>query len=164
MPVAFPVVATLFITCGLQAAGKTTLAKRLEQEQSALRLTADEWLRELHPALAGAELEPLRDPVERVQWGTAIRALDLGCNVVLDWGLWSRQERDHYRSKARALGARVVLCVLDPPIDERWERLSLRNVGLPDDSYLPITWAELEATAALFQRPTPEELALFDPL
>lgn len=96
--------ATLFITCGLQAAGKTTLAKRLEQE------------------------------------------------------------RDHYRSKARALGARVVLCVLDPPIDERWERLSLRNVGLPDDSYLPITWAELEATAALFQRPTPEELALFDPL
>jgi len=51
-----------------------------------------------------------------------------------------------------------------PPIDERWERLSLRNVGLPDDSYLPITWAELEATAALFQRPTPEELALFDPL
>ncbi|WP_302061230.1 AAA family ATPase [Streptomyces sp. A3M-1-3] len=33
---------TLFITCGLPGSGKTTLARRLEQEQSALRLTAAE--------------------------------------------------------------------------------------------------------------------------
>jgi len=40
-------VATLFITCGLPVAGKTTLAKQLEPEHTALRLTADEWLFEL---------------------------------------------------------------------------------------------------------------------
>jgi len=157
-------VATLFITCGLQAAGKTTLARRLEREQSALRLTADEWLRQLHPALSGVELEPLRDRVEQVQWSTAIRLLVLGCNVVLDWGLWLRQERDDYRSQARARGAGVVLCVLDTPLEERWERLSRRNACLPADTFLPITRADFEATAALFQRPTPEELGLFDQL
>lgn len=156
--------AILFITCGLQAAGKTTLARRLEREHSAIRLTADEWLRELHPALSGVELEPLRDRVEQVQWSTAIRLLVLGCNVVLDWGLWLRQERDHYRSQARARGAGVVLFVLDTPLEERWERLSRRNAGLPGGTYLPITRAEFEATAALFQRPTPEELGLFDQL
>lgn len=42
--------------------------------------------------------------------------LETGGNVVLDWGLWSREERDHYRTEAQALGAQVVLCVLDPPI------------------------------------------------
>jgi predicted kinase len=42
-------VATLFLTCGLQAAGKTTLARRLEAERPALRLTSDEWLHQLYP-------------------------------------------------------------------------------------------------------------------
>ncbi|MEP7003961.1 MAG: AAA family ATPase [Chloroflexota bacterium] len=38
--------ATLFITCGVPTSGKTTLAKRREAEQRAVRLTADEWLAE----------------------------------------------------------------------------------------------------------------------
>ncbi len=156
--------ATLFITCGLQAAGKTTVARRLEREQSALRLTADEWLRALHPRLPGVDLEPLRDRVEHVQWSTAMRVLVLGCNVVLDWGLWMRQERDHYRSHAQAHGARVVLVVLDTPLEERWERLSQRNAGLAANTFLPITRPAFEATAALFERPTSDEIAQFDEL
>lgn len=35
---------TLFLMCGLPGSGKTTLAKQLERERSALRLTPDEWL------------------------------------------------------------------------------------------------------------------------
>lgn len=120
-------VATLFLTCGLPGAGKTTLAKRLEREQLALRLTADEWLRRLHPDLASAELDRLRGPIEQLQWDLVRRALERGCNVVLDWGFWSREERDRYRQEARALGARVVLCVLDPPFAELQERLHRRN-------------------------------------
>ena len=40
---------TLFITCGVQGAGKTTLARSLEKEHKAIRFTPDEWLRELFP-------------------------------------------------------------------------------------------------------------------
>ena len=36
-------VATLHLMVGLPCSGKTTLAKQLEQERSALRLTPDEW-------------------------------------------------------------------------------------------------------------------------
>lgn len=43
------VVATLFITCGVQGAGKTTRARQLEREHRALRLTPDDWLRDRFP-------------------------------------------------------------------------------------------------------------------
>ncbi|WP_207783904.1 AAA family ATPase [Micromonospora globispora] len=156
-------VATLFLTCGVQGAGKTTLARRLEQRYGALRLTADEWLHDLGYSATGAALDAYRDGVERVQWRTARRVLELGCDVVLDWGLWAREERDHYRLGARAVGARVVLCVLDPPEEEIRRRLSRRNAELPPGTF-GIFDAELAAARRFYQHPTPEELALFDPL
>jgi hypothetical protein len=151
----------LLITCGLPGSGKTTLARRLEREWSALRLTADEWLHELHPQLSGDELDALRDPVERLQWNVALRVLETGGNVVLDWGLWSREERDHYRTQAQAIRARVVLCWLDPPVDELKRRLTSRNAELPTGTF-HITDPRLDNAIRVFQRPTPEELALFD--
>ena len=155
---------TLYLTCGLPGSGKTRLAKRLEQEAPALRLTADEWLHELYPDISTPEAEtgPLRGRVERLQWPLALSALALGCHVVLDWGLWSREERDLYRTGARAVGARVVLCLLDPPVEELWRRLSERNADRPFGAF-EITQADLLRWSALFQRPTADELALFDP-
>jgi predicted kinase len=154
-------VTTLFITCGLQGSGKTTLAKRLETEYSALRLTADEWLHDVHPEVSGAELDALRDPVERIQWRVARRVLALGCNVILDWGLWSREERDRYRLEGRELGARIVLCWVDPSRDELMERLSQRNANAPPGTF-HISESRLDDSIALFERPTQEEIALFD--
>lgn len=155
--------ATLFLTCGLQGAGKTTLARRLERRYGALRLTADEWLHDLGYPATGAALDAYRDGVERVQWRTALRALELGCHVVLDWGLWAREERDRYRHGARAVGARVVLCVLDPPEEEIRRRLTRRNAAPPAGTFV-ISDADLARARRFFQHPAPEELALYDPL
>jgi predicted kinase len=168
-------VATLFITCGVPGSGKTTLAKRLEEEQRAIRLTGDEWLHELYPSEADEALDaelPLvqrlqwvsahRPLVERLQWALALRALALGVNVVLDWGLWTREERDRYRTEAQEQSARVVLCVLDVPSrDELLRRLNERNAALPAGTFR-IDEALLDYGLSRFERPTPAELALFD--
>jgi predicted kinase len=155
---------TLYLTCGLPGSGKTTLAKRLEREVLALRLTADEWLHEFYPTITTAEAEAgvLRSGVERVQWRFTVRALELGCNVVLDWGLWGKEERDLYRTGAREVGARVVLCLLDPPVDELWDRLSRRNTDRPFGAF-EITKEALLRWTKQFQRPTADELVLYDP-
>jgi hypothetical protein len=155
--------ATLFLTCGLPGSGKTTLAKQIEHDRPALRLTADEWLVELF----GPEPEPpeiqkgapseRRDAVEALQWALAARALALGVDVVIDWGVWSRRERDDYRARAKALGANTVVCFLDAPRDELVRRLAARNENPPpgtfrvDEQYLDLwsTW---------FERPTEDEL------
>ncbi|MEU4844997.1 AAA family ATPase [Streptomyces gilvosporeus] len=47
-------VSTLLITCGLPGTGKTTFARRLEREWSALRLTADAWLHDFCPGWPNA--------------------------------------------------------------------------------------------------------------
>ena len=80
---------------------------------------------------------------------------------VIDWGIWTREERDFYREAARTAGVRVVLCVLDPPFQEVQRRLVLRNADRPPGVF-HITTADMERGARFWQPPTPEELALFD--
>lgn len=53
------------------------------------------------------------------------------------------------------------LCFLDVPIDELWNRLSQRNAELPAGTF-DIPREALARWSDLFQRPTDDELALYD--
>ena len=124
--------ATLFLMVGLPGSGKTNLARQLESEHSALRLTPDEWMR---PLFGAGESGGKRWVLEsELLWGVAARALSLGVNVVLDYGLWARSERDDFRERGAALGIKVELHVLDVPLSELWRRLEERNQRLPPDT------------------------------
>ncbi len=155
---------TLYLTCGLPGSGKTSIARIIEREAPALRLTGDDWMLRLYPGISTPEAEtgPCRGRVESLQWQVALRAIELRCNVVVDWGVWSRAERDACREAARAAGARVVLCFRDVPLEELWDRLSRRNADLPPGTF-PIAQTDLVRWSRLFEPPTAEELALYDP-
>jgi predicted kinase len=155
--------ATLYLTCGLPGSGKTTLAMHIERTAPAVRLTGDDWLRALFPEMTTAEAEtgPFRSKIERLQWQIALRMLALDCDVVVDWGVWSRAERDLFRSAAQNAGARVVLCLLDPPLEELWARVSQRNSERPFGAFL-MTKDDLIRWSDMFERPTADELSLYD--
>lgn len=154
---------TLYLTCGLPGSGKTSLAKIIEHDVSALRLTGDEWMHRLYPGISTpeAELGPCRGRVEQLQWQIALQVLRLNCSVVVDWGVWSRAERDACREAARTAGARVVLCFLDVPFEELWARVANRNAARPADTF-EISRTDLLRWSELFEPPTAEELALYD--
>ncbi len=123
----------------------------------AVRLSADGWMRAL-----GADLwdQVMRVRVESLQWSLAQELLLRGETVAIDWGVWSREERDRLRGWCRDHGVAVELRVLDAPMDELWRRVDARN-GAPGET--TITREHLEMFAReLYERPTPEELELFD--
>ena len=150
--------ATLHLMIGLPCSGKTTLAQKLEHELPALRLNLDEW----HIRLFGqdaeeAEHDARHSLIEAQLWNIARRALELGINVILDYGIWAREEREDYRSRAQRLGASSEVHFLDVPEEELLRRLAVRNsqpsqvsFHISEESMLP--WIEF------FQKPTPEEL------
>ena len=114
---------TLFLTVGLPCTGKTTAARRLEIEQEALRLTKDEWVK----ALYGHENPPsAQDVIEGRLIEIALRSLELGTNVVLDYGLWSREERSALRQAAADRGARVHVRNFDVTTTEQRRRHAQR--------------------------------------
>ena len=150
----------LFLMCGLPGAGKTTRAKQLEEEHQAVRLTPDEWLAAIHqPGWTREDHDRLRDPLEALQWSTAERLLELGINVVIDWGLWGRDERDRLRELAKRFGARVEVQFLDPPREVLLERLAERRRGATDLSFC-VSDEELDLWASVLQPPTPDELEI----
>ena len=101
--------------------------------------------------------EKIRDRIEKLQWTIAQRLLALGHNVVIEWGTWGKSERDALRLGARTLGAAVELHFLDASDDILFERISRRNMESP-----PITREDVAKWSEKFERPSPEEMELFD--
>jgi predicted kinase len=145
---------TLFLICGLPGSGKTTLAKKIEAEHHALRLTPDEWMAQI---VGDGYDEAKRAVVEKIQWEIAARVLSLGINAILDFGFWGRSERDDYRVRAKALGARTKVCFLNVSRDELLKRLEMRNATLPPDTF-KVDEAQLDLWSSWFQQPTKDEL------
>ena len=120
--------ATLHLIVGLPCSGKTTLAKQIESEGAALRLTPDEWIERLFGTDAPSEvLDAVRDPIEALLWKIAAKVLLLGRDVILDFGFWSRAERNDFRARAVELGAGCRVHFLNVPETELFERLRARN-------------------------------------
>jgi len=84
-----------------------------------------------------------------------------GCRVVVEWGTWSRDERDVFRKRARSLGAAAELHFLDAEPSELWRRISARGRERTRASRL-LTVEDVEGWAVQIERPTPDELALYD--
>lgn len=109
--------ATVHLLAGLNGAGKSTYARRLERERPAVRFTLDEWmLRLFRLPYDDPQYSALADRCKDLIWDTARQVLATGTDVVLDWNQWSREHRATWRAKACAAGHRPVLHYISVPV------------------------------------------------
>jgi predicted kinase len=90
---------------GFVGSGKSTRAKRIEQQTGAVRFTPDEWMSRLFGSNPSANefaknLQTIFDLAEPL-WMAVAKA---GADVILDFGFWTRASRqemaDHLRREA----------------------------------------------------------------
>ena len=149
--------ARLFLVCGFIGSGKTTTANDIAQKEKALCLTLDEWVNKLYGSNA-AKIQDF-DPQERVKevmWQVAVKALKLGTSIVLDWGFWTRKERDGYREKAGKLGIKPIIIFLETSKEQCLARVSERNKNLDERSVI-IDLDDFEKWWSHFEPPSDEE-------
>ena len=145
---------TMVLLVGLPGVGKTTRARVLETRRGALRLTPDEWMA---PLFGAGEVAGSRDVLEGRLLSVGFRVLALGVDVVVDFGLWGRDERSALRSIGAGLGARVEVEFLDVPPDVQWDRVTRRHQGEPEVQFA-MTRDDLDGYRRRFEAPDAAEL------
>lgn len=149
---------TLHFFCGKIAAGKTTQARRLAQEERGILVSEDLWLSRMYP-------EGRLDQPRYIRHSTSLRAalgphvielLRSGVTVVFDFAGNVPPDRAWVRALADVAQADHVLHYIKVSDAACKERLRQRNKDAPEGSQ-PTTDEEFDAITSYFVPPTPEE-------
>ena len=157
-----PATPTMFLMVGLPGSGKTTRANdaELALTERALRLTPDHW----QISLFGNSIGDFQRRPGGERWvlegrliSVALQALRLGTSVVLDFGLWSRDERSALRFLARSVGASCRVVYL--PVDKatQFARILHRQATSPEETFA-MSEADIDVWREQFQPPDAAEL------
>lgn len=149
-----------YLICGFIGSGKTTFARRLEEETGAVRYTKDEWMVKLFGNNPPKDkFHEYDSRMTELATEMALKCLASGGSVIIDDGFWYRKQRDEIRQKLKDIGAIAKFYYLDTPIDLMKERTVKRSENPPADSFY-ITEQEFDDYLKMFQPPSNDEECL----
>ena len=126
---------TAHLLYGFIGSGKTTFARKLEQNLPAVRFTHDEWMAGLYGQNPPEELfGTYFERVENLIWQMAVSVLRAGGDVILDLGFWSRESRNTARDRVAAASAVAKFYSISCPEQIMRARVLARSVNPPVDS------------------------------
>lgn len=157
----------LHLVLGPVGAGKSTFARALAQERSALRLTLDDWMVTLFspdrpetglPAWYGVRAQRCIDQI----WKLALELAARGDEVVLELGLLKREERQRFYARVDGAGLPLTVHVLDAARDVRRARVLERNRRQGETFSMVVPPEIFELASDLWQAPESDERAARD--
>ena len=154
--------AKVIMTCGKICCGKTTYARKLKEERNAVILSIDEITLTLFPDGAGAMHDTYTLRAEQYLLALSLQILETGTDVILDWGLWTRAQRERIREFYQAHGSIPNEIHYLRVGNEEWQRrIRNRNTGHANDpsSYF-VDEGLIRKVESLFQEPAEDEVDL----
>jgi predicted kinase len=144
---------------GVTGSGKTVLSQALA-ERGVLRLSVDEEVHRRHGRYGvdypEHEYRARERPVVDLVRARLVACLAAGRDVVLDYGLWLRTEREAWTRTVLAAGGRPRLVYLPVEKPELLRRLERRNQRT-DANALTVSPQALDDFLARFEPPAPDE-------
>ena len=113
--------AKVFLICGKICSGKTFYAQRLREAHRAVILSTDEVTCDLTDNAQGEGYDAFAARVNRYLRKKAAQIAEAGADVILDWGFWTRADRQEISAYFSARGVAYEWHFVDVS-DEQWER------------------------------------------
>lgn len=89
--------------CGKICSGKTYYANQIKEKENAIILSTDEVTYDLTNNKQGENYEEFANRVNNFLKKKSVELVNIGCNVILDWGFWTsinrKETTDYYKSR-----------------------------------------------------------------
>ena len=117
----------VILICGKICCGKTTYANKICAENNAILLSVDEITLALFGQHCGDKHDEYVERTEKYLLNKSLELIENNINVVLDWGFWTKAERESAKEFYMSRGIECELHYIEIS-DEMWKyRLNKRN-------------------------------------
>ncbi len=119
--------AKVYLICGKICCGKTTYANKICVENNAVLLSVDEITLALFGQHPGDKHDEYVERTEKYLLNKSVELISKDINVVLDWGFWTKAERESAKRFYKSRNIECELHYIDVS-DKTWKsRLHKRN-------------------------------------
>ena len=152
--------AKVYLICGKICCGKTTYANKICVENNAVLLSVDEITLALFGQHCGDKHDEYVERTEKYLLNKSLELIKNNINVVLDWGFWTKAERESAKGFFKSRNIECELYYIDIS-DEVWKlRLHKRNSAVlaNETSAYYVDDNLAEKFASIFELPSEDEI------
>ena len=126
-----------YVICGFIGAGKTTFARKLENETGAVRITKDEWMIKIfgNKITSDKNFEEYDHNIVELTRVFALKILKAGTDVIIDEGFWEKSQREDINKRILQVGASPIFYYVECPVEKMRERVVNRSKNPSVDSF-----------------------------
>lgn len=155
--------AKVILICGRLCCGKSTYAEKLVREHGGIILSVDEIMLAMFGQNAGSEHDRYTKRLQAYLLDKSVEILEAGCDVILDWGFWTREARCFAKEFYENRGIQWAFHYLDVEEGVRKQRIEKRNREVSvkgEQAYLVDEGLAVKAEA-LFEPPEQGEMQVW---
>ena len=152
--------AKVYILCGKICSGKSTYSQQLRKDKKAVILSVDDITLTLLGQNGGDTLDVYVEKLEQYFFQKSVEIVETGINVVLDWGFWTKTERDFAKQFYGSRGIEYEFHYISINDEEWYRRLEKRNKDVLEkksDAYY-VDEGLAEKFKSIFEIPGKEEI------